>query len=83
MNPFFLDGGKIPPGFTFKLMTIASRIVALILTPLYTGAIASFILIPTIKLPFTNPKEFVQDGSYKAGFVSFAHLDKTLAVSLN
>lgn len=60
---------------------MASRITALIITPLYTGAILSFLLTQTIKLPFNNVQEFVQDGSYKLGFTKITQLDEFFQVS--
>lgn len=67
---FFLTGGDDDPqNFSLRLVTIAMRIVALFIVPAYTGALLSFILTPSIKLPFENVQEFVEDGTYKAGYV--------------
>lgn len=79
---FLLDGGNIPEKISFRIASISARIVSLTLLPIYTGAILSLILFPLVKIPFTNPKEFVEDGSYKIGSNELL-LNDTFGVSNN
>lgn len=46
---------------------VIATIGTLVLFNAYSGTILSFILIPKIKLPFTNIKGLVKDGTYKLG----------------
>lgn len=38
------------------------------IVPAYSGFLLTYILQPNIKIPFTDIKGLIQDGSYKIGF---------------
>lgn len=59
------DGEKTPECALVKIVIMATRIVALFIVPAYTGAILSFLVSPSIKMPFSDVEEFAKDGTFK------------------
>lgn len=59
------DGEGSWKSVSARLAIAATTITTLFIVPSYSGALASSILLPRFKLPFTDLEEFVKDGSYR------------------
>ena len=70
-----------PASLNLRVAILMSRVVAMFIVPAYGAGILFYILIPTIRLPFTNMKEFVEDGSYKIAFAKESEFDSWFEVS--
>lgn len=54
---------------------------ALFLVPAYSAVLLTFMIVPIVKLPFTDMQSFVQDGTYKLGFSTQQRWDVFFNVS--
>lgn len=61
---------------------ITTRLAALFIVPAYSAFILTFILYPDARLPFTDIKGLVQDGSYKIAFLKNQNWDNWFRVNL-
>ena len=58
----------MPTTFSIRIAIATIRLIALFVVPAYSAAILTSILLDNVKLPFSDIRGFVEDGSYQLGF---------------
>ncbi|KAL0276546.1 UNVERIFIED_CONTAM: hypothetical protein PYX00_004103 [Menopon gallinae] len=75
-----INGEMYDKLMSLRMLVIISHMVPLFLLPSYSGALISFLGNPPPRLPFTDLKEFEDNGKYKLTAIS-ASFDETFLTS--
>ena len=67
---------------SMRIICISLRATALIFIGAYGATITSYVAVEIIQPPFTNAKEFVENGQYKLETVQSGHLHVYLNVNV-